>query len=203
MRVSVCIGTFGEASWQDTAALWALPSVEGQGAEEVLVRHEPEGTLASCRNALAREARGDWLCFLDADDALGPGYLDAMGKSMPEGRALLYPAVQFVAHRRQAIKRPRMIPEMDLRTGNFMVIGTLVQREVFEEVGGFHEWSLYEDWCLWQRCWKVGAIPRAVPEAVYVAQMRAGSRNRSPSRSEKLRLHFEIVAANFPEYAAT
>lgn len=92
-------------------------------------------------------------------------------------------------------------PEMDLRLGNWLVIGTLVQRQVFVEVGGFREWPLYEDWCLWQRCWKAGAEPVKVPDAVYVARVRGASRNRQPSRAEKLRIHGEIVAANFPGYS--
>ena len=79
-----------------------------------------------------------------------------------------------------------------------MVIGTLVQRAVFEEVGGFREWPIYEDWCLWQRCWLRGAEPVEVPDAHYIARIMPSSRNRGPSRALKLKYHREISQANFP-----
>lgn len=125
---------------------------------------------------------------------------EASAGGVPGRRWLLTPAVEYVARRGQR-KRPMIWPEMDLRLGNWLVIGTLVQRQVFVEVGGFREWPLYEDWCLWQRCWKAGAEPVKVPDAVYVARVRGASRNRQPSRAEKLRIHGEIVAANFPGYS--
>ncbi len=199
MNVSVIIGTFGDPAWEGRARKVALPSVEGQEAFEVLIGHEPDGDIASCRNRLAAQASGEWLCFLDADDELHPGYLDAMRSAAPgSGRALLTPAVAYVRQRGR-LPRATMWPVVDLRHGNYLVIGTLVQRAVFEEVGGFRVWPLYEDWCLWQRCWIRGATVVEVPEAVYIANVRFRSRNRSVLRqAERTRIHREIVAANFP-----
>lgn len=77
MKVSVLIGTYGDPSWAKLARR-ARASTAGQGAHEVLYGHEEHGTLASVRNSLAASASGDWLCFLDGDDELASGYLEAM-----------------------------------------------------------------------------------------------------------------------------
>ena len=51
--------------------------------------HDPDGTIASVRNELANTAKGEWLLFLDADDELAPGYLDAMTRALGQERAYL------------------------------------------------------------------------------------------------------------------
>lgn len=195
VNVSVIVATFGDREWQQMGSRTA----KQHDAYHV---HLPDGTLAGARNLGAASVPGEWLCFLDADDELGEGYMDAMSAALPTdgGRYLLAPAVAFVGRRGQ--RKPARIPPRahlrDLRDGNWLVIGTLVQRRVFLEVGGFREWPIYEDWCLWQRCWKAGAEVVEVPAAHYVARVRPSSRNRGPSRVMKLRYHHEIAAANFP-----
>lgn len=200
MNVSIVVATFGSEEWAAEGHRTSDRARASAGAFSVVNVHLVDGTLAEARNLGAEDASGDWLCFLDADDDLGPGYLEAMERAFllsSKEKALLAPAVAYVGRRGQR-KPARIPPKVDLRHGNWLVIGTLVQREVFIEVGGFREWPIYEDWCLWQRCWKAGAEPVEVPEAHYVARVRPESRNRGPSRAMKLRYHHEIAAANFP-----
>jgi glycosyltransferase involved in cell wall biosynthesis len=193
--VSVIVGTFGPPEWVKLAHDRAIPSAEALG---VPVVHRHAASLARARNDGAALARTEWLCFLDADDELTPGYFEAMAAAIADLRC---PAVSYVTGRRVA--DPKLWPECDLRDGNYLLIGTLVRKELFEAVGGFKTWPLYEDWCLWQRCWKAGASIEQVPDAVYRAHIRPQSRNREPSRQEKHRWHREIREANFPGLAAT
>jgi glycosyltransferase involved in cell wall biosynthesis len=196
MNVSIVVATYGSMEWANMGNECAAKAREHDAFSVVNV-HLHDGTLAEARNLGAEDATGDWLCFLDADDELAPGYLEEMAAAFPGGdRWLLTPAVQYV--RGRVWPRPKIWPAMDLRNGNYLVIGTLVPRAVFEEVGGFREWPMYEDWCLWQRCWKAGCEVVEVPDAVYVAHARPRSRNRSATRNMKVRVHREIVAANFP-----
>ena len=199
MNTSILISTHGAEEWEEMAWTVAFPSAEGQGAVEVIVTHLRDGTLAEARNQGARKASGDWLCFLDADDTLDPGYLARMEEALPpeEGRWLLTPAV---AYERGEKRQPAKIwPRVDLRHGNYLVIGTLVQAVVFEEVGGFREWGLYEDYDLFARCWIAGARVVEVPAAVYAARVRIQSRNRSPRRPEKLYWHQSIAHDLWPD----
>lgn len=208
MNVSVLIGTYGDPAWLDLADR-ALASTAGLGAYEVLHSHHEQGTLASVRNSLAASASGDWLCFLDADDELAPGYLyameaarDRLDQVMEPERAMFAPAVQYVTA--SGARYPARIPTKhhcggDIRRGSWLVIGTLVPRHMFHGVGGFREYPLYEDWALFAACWQAGCQIVEVPSAVYVAHMRKGSRNRGNDRQARLDAHRQITADLFPE----
>lgn len=209
------IATYGDDRWQEAAWSYAYPSVANVDAE-VIVRHDPNATLAEVRNAAAAHASGDWLCFLDADDQLGDGYLDAMsaaavanqlGREMrvyarlrptdvtptDEVRTsarygvadvLLVPAVQYVDGG-DCVGDPA-IPAWGRRLIdiNCAVIGTLIPRGLFERIGGFRELPIYEDFDLWLRCVREGAVMVAVPDAVYCATRSTDGRNSDVASEE-------------------
>lgn len=181
--ISVLISSFGEPKWEGLARRRAYPSVVDQGFHEVLVLHEPGMTLAEVRNANAARATGDFLCHLDADDELAPGFADAMKTALAgldEGEHLLTPAIKYGAGKK--FSTPRFWPEIDIKTGNWMVIGTLVPRQIFEHVSGWNEYELYEDWALLAKCMEAGATPIMVPDAHYMVHVSANSRNRGNSQ---------------------
>lgn len=201
------IATHGGDRWLRLAQTRALPSTSGQGFDDVVLTHLPDGTVAQARNEGARVATydhlADMLVFLDADDELAPGFCDAIRNvrltyDPSVVWTLLSPAVQYVrpVNRRTP---PKLWPRMAIENGNWMVIGTAVPSSLFSLVGGFREWPMYEDWCLWQRCVKAGAVCVDVPDAVYVAHATNGSRNRSPSGRERIAAHEMIRRANYPE----
>lgn len=149
--------------------------------------HQPDGTVASSRNAAAAEATGDWMIFLDADDELAPGYIDAMKAAQarhPGDNMLFTPAVQQI--KKGPPRPPFFFPECSFTTGNWIVIGTMVSRRLFLEVGGFDEHPHgLEDWQLWAKCVKAGAEVVRVPKAVYVAHFNQRSKHHVLSRDRK------------------
>ena len=204
MKISVLISSFGERKWERLARNRARPSVAGQGFHEVLLLHEPDMTLAEVRNANATRATGDYLCHLDADDQLASGFADAMHAALAglEGDYLLTPAIQYGAGKK--FSTPRFWPEIEIETGNWMVIGTLVPRHIFESAGGWVEYELYEDWATWAKCLQQGASIIKVPEAHYMAHVSAGSRNRGKSRKTYSYWRQRIGADIWPDlYCAT
>jgi GT2 family glycosyltransferase len=174
----------------------------------VLVKHEPEATISQVRNALGEEATGDWLCFLDADDELAQGYLSTMTRSWDRVRrhgkvplVLLTPQVSYVQPHGKRLA-PKHHRRGNLHDDNFLVVGTLVQRELFLRVGGFEDYPHgYEDWSLWAKCWKEGAQIVQVVGAVYVAYVNPDSKRRTAWRDHKLQLqmHHKIREELFPE----
>lgn len=192
MSVSILVCTHGDDRWSKLAAERAVPSAEAQNAREVIVVHERDSTLAEVRNHAADLASSDVLVFLDADDELEPGYLDAMrpwteprlalvGGELPtydEYPCLLVPSARYV-HRNRTPDRTCSIPSWgsSLIELNCAVIGTAIPRELFLRIGGFREWPAYEDFELWIRCVRSGAILQAVPTAVYRAYSSPNGRN--------------------------
>lgn len=201
MHVSIIISTYGEAHWAELAEKRALQSAWDQGAYEVLKAHHPKGPIALARNQLATAAEGDWLCFLDADDELAPGYLGAMARALEQEEGanprttalLLTPAVTYMrksgrgGHGGYKGDAPhfndRGIP---LSMDNWLVVGTLIQRDLFERVGGFSDYPHgFEDFSLWNKAWQMGAKIVKVPDAIYRAYVNPRSKHRVAWRDRK------------------
>jgi GT2 family glycosyltransferase len=161
----------------------------------VVVRQEDRGfRLAAARNLGARTATGDLLCFLDADTAPEPGYVEALVR-LPS----LSPEVVTVGRRRHAdfagvdVAAPVEVagPETELDEPAWLsrayrdsddllraddrsyrhVIGavTACTRWLLDEVGGWDEsFRAYggEDWEWAHRAWAAGAVLAHVPDAV-------------------------------------
>lgn len=163
----------------------------------MIVRHDPDGTIASVRNQLAEEAKNEWLVFLDADDQLAPGYVAAIEREQArhrEGRWLYTPMVSYV-HKGGRVQAARFWPEVPFEQGNWLVIGTAIERDLFLQVGGFRDYGDplgsigYEDWGLWARCWQAGAQVAKVRRAVYIAHVNPQSRNRAIDQQTKQHWH--------------
>lgn len=197
------VSTFGTPEWEERGSGVPLSSAIRQRPFEAFAYHADDLTLAAVRNEAATVAAGDWLCFLDGDDRLDPGYLHAMYRARerllevrtcvgcePEN-ALLVPAVsydnggQLTGPKIPAWGRP-------LEEINCAVIGTLIHRNVFRAVGGFRELPVYEDWDLWLRAVRYGASLVAVPDAVYVAAASPEGRNLALPTPERRRVYDRI-----------
>lgn len=196
MDVTVVVGTFGDASWSDLAVERAVPSVP----QDVPVIHTHAATLHDARNAGLARVESEWVCHLDADDELEPGYFDAMASGTADLRG---PSVRYVKPNRTGWPQLPRVAGHDhrctaecLTDGNWLVIGTLVRTELARQVGGWRDFSWSEDWDLWLRCYQAGATVEPITKAVYRAHMRPDSRNRAPQRHERLAAHNAIARAN-------
>jgi glycosyltransferase involved in cell wall biosynthesis len=194
--VTVVVATFGDPDWITLALDRAVPSAERLG---VPVLHTHGTSLHGARNTGLDLVETEWVCFLDADDELEPGYFDAMSQGTAALRA---PAVRYVTTDRGVPRVPTVAGHRHrcgadcLAFGNWLVIGTVAPAALLREVGGFCDWEWSEDWDLWVRCWKAGATVEAVPGAVYRAHVRRDSRNRAPSRDLRMSVHRAIAEAN-------
>lgn len=178
-ELTILICAYGDPEWRDLAYSRAFPSAAEQAL--TLVTYEADATLAQVRNAAAREAETEWLCFLDADDELDHGYVDAMSRHTAAD-CLLAPAVKFVDPSRET--EPPHIPNYgsDMRRVNTCVIGTLIRRRTFWEQGGFQEWPIFEDWDLFLGAHMCGVPIVYVPDAVYKAHVKPQGRNEPGDR---------------------
>jgi glycosyltransferase involved in cell wall biosynthesis len=198
--VAVC--TFGDPSWRELAESRAVPSTYGQ-APVIRVHGE---TLHDTRNEALEQVRTRFVVYLDADDELEPGYIQAMETGTADMRV---PSVRYVTDL-QKTRAPMLLKVWGpthrrhdctadcLPDGNFMVIGTAVRTDLLREAGGWRDFPWSEDWDAWLRCWHAGATIETIPTAVYRAHVRPDSRNRGATRQLREDTHWAIHRANFP-----
>jgi glycosyltransferase involved in cell wall biosynthesis len=153
-----------DGSTDNTQAL-----LEKHASEDSRVRviSQSNRGLAGARNTGIREAKGEYLCFLDADDVLLPEKLDKQVRFLNEN-----PSVDLV-YSDYFIGDPHLdpvglvavrIPKADLIDAYacrnwFGAMSPLVRMSLINRVGGFDE-SLpaSEDWDYWIRCAQVGTF---------------------------------------------
>lgn len=194
--VTICVATFGDETWVDTAQRMAIPSAGATGATVV---HRHAETIWGARNACLAEVTTDHVIYLDADDELEPGYLDAMGRVAGDVRV---PYVRYVTPRQppRAPIMPRVAGHRHvcqpvcLTAGNWIVVGAMARTQMMIDVGGWRAFG-WEDWDMWLRCHLAGHTITVAPGAVYRAHVHPGSRGRY-SRAESLRHHRAVAAAN-------
>ena len=198
MNVTVVIATYGDHEWSRRA--WGARASVADQTDEIFVIHCDECSIAQARNSAARWGNGEWLCFLDADDELAPGYLDAMRRAFEQERSdgdlLLTPAVQFVRKGRRW--EPHFLDRVNpLTDDNWLVVGTLIRRELFERVGGFSDFPHgFEDFSLWSKAWRIGARVVKVPDAVYVYNINPRSKHKIGWRNKAWQraTHYQVIA---------
>lgn len=184
--VTICVATFGDRYWQDKALATAVPSAMQQPA---LLNVQHGDTLADARNRCADLATTEWLVYLDADDHLEAGYIDAM---LAADGGLRAPELHLV-HPDGTIDIPELTTR-DMNVTNQCAIGTMIRREMLLDVGGFWEEPAWEDWSLFRRCWLLGASIVHVPGAVYVSHVDPAGRNSTVQAKQKL--HREIICSH-------
>jgi glycosyltransferase involved in cell wall biosynthesis len=194
---TVVVGTCGDRYWPHLARRRAIPSAKVQAR----VVHVHATDVATARNEGLNQVTTEFVVFLDADDELEPGFIEAMAGGFADLRV---PAIRQVIH---GVQHDPFIPQVSghdheceadcLRDGNWMVIGTAARAELVRNVGGFKsEWPVYEDYDLWQRMWLAGATIERMPTAIYRAHVQRVSRNRSMSVRRRNQIHEQIDLAN-------
>ena len=191
VKCSIIIATYGDAEWKQLALDRAFPSCENQGAHEIIVGHDTNLSIGPVRNVLASKASGDWLCFLDADDELAPGYLGAMTRALEREREysrndglLLTPAVSQVRKGRPS--HPDFYKEVPLEMANWLIVGTLISKSLFDQVRGFGDYPHgFEDWSLWHKAARAGARVVRVKDAVYIQHVNPHSKHRRGWRNRR------------------
>src|SRR5271166_2944788 len=140
----------------------------------------PREGVSAARNAGAQRTDAPWLLFLDADDRLTEGAVEALAAEIRRGVSLVYGDYERIDEqgrtvgKRGWIRNLRSKPSGEIREpllgGNFIINGGVLicEREAFLKVGGFPaQLSLCEDWHLWCQLATVGEaryLPRRVME---------------------------------------
>src|ERR671919_1101739 len=129
--------------------------------DEIVLLRQPNGGEASAKNAAAREAKGDFVLILDADDVYLPRRVEALtelASARPDLDILTSDALLVANGRpvRRVYDDSWTFEVADQRRAilerNFIFGHAAVRRELLLDSGGFDESILWTtDWDLWLR----------------------------------------------------
>lgn len=142
----------------------------------VRVVHQKNQGLPGARNAGIAEARGEFVCCLDADDRLSTTYLERCVEALDrDSSASIAFGVQQNFGESDARFDNGSYDFARLCRNNLMSVCAVYRRRAWVEVGGYNPMTSYEDWDFWIGCGEHGHFGIHVPEALWYYRVRAGS----------------------------
>jgi glycosyltransferase involved in cell wall biosynthesis len=155
------------------------------------VMNLPNGKLAKARNAGIREAKGELICTLDADDKFAPSFLkkavDILDKE-PETGVVNCWVKNFGANqkpwRNQAVDGSSFLIE------NSSTACCLFRKKCWEDVDGYDENMTkgLEDWEFWIKISKMGWRFHTIPEFLFYYRKREDSMLQKDTRPQMMEI---------------
>jgi glycosyltransferase involved in cell wall biosynthesis len=130
-----------------------------------LVKTNGFGQPALSRNFGRTFAKGDLLCFLDADDEIKPNYIAEAVKLLKKNRDIYIAYSDAIFSKDGYIKAPEY-DYAGLIYSNQLMYCSVMRKEVFDTVGGFRDNVRgVEDWDFWIAAGARGFFAKRIPQA--------------------------------------
>ncbi|MDH4580939.1 glycosyltransferase family 2 protein [Pseudomonas sp. BN415] len=159
--------------------------IDGLDLSRVSVIRQANSGPASARNAGIEQARGRYICCLDADDYVAPTYLEKCLLLLEGniGIRLAYSWVRLVGKEQRLHRVADFDPGL-LRYFNPICSAAVFHRADWQAVGGFDEAreTMYEDWDFWISLARIGVRGKVIEEALLFYHQQPGSRLQEGNR---------------------
>ena len=165
---------------------------------EVKVFHQTNAGVSAARNKAIQKAQGEYILPLDADDRIGPTYIEHAVKAMTPDVRVVGCRAEFIGDKQGIWKLPAYSPAL-LARKNMIHISSLFRKADWQRVGGFCEEEIYrEDWDFWLSIMSLGGSYIRLPETGLYYRVQAQSRRRT-AKAQK-RLIVDAINRRHPEY---
>jgi glycosyltransferase involved in cell wall biosynthesis len=150
------------------------------------VIRQPNAGQAKARNTGIKDALGDWVALLDADDWWEPEKLARQAAAIHHDTVLVYTGARYLDDRgTRSIRRaldPHTAGKMLRYCNPIIASSVLFQRQAVADIGGFNvKAPPCEDWELWYRLLPLGRFA-AVDEPLTQYWLSPQSSSASPER---------------------
>lgn len=123
---------------------------------EVKVLTQTNAGVSAARNHAIREAKGEYILPVDADDKISKTFIEHAMEAMQEGIRVVGCRAEFFGARSGEWKLPTYSPAL-LARKNMIPISSLFRKKDWLQVGGFCEEEIYrEDWSFWISLMELG-----------------------------------------------
>jgi O-antigen biosynthesis protein len=147
---------------------------------KVTVLHTENRGVAAARNWGIRHASGRYILPLDADDRIGPTYLEQAVRALDADPRLgiVYCQAEFFGEKTGRVELPEFnFPGILL--GNMIFNSSLYRRADWETVGGYRDNFHWEDYDFWLSLLELDRTVYHIPEVLYFYRQSAHSRSNS------------------------
>jgi glycosyltransferase involved in cell wall biosynthesis len=174
---------------------WSVQRIDALCTDGVKLVRQPNKGLPGARNAGIRQASGDWIIPLDADDQLAPDALQTYAERIAAepGVDIWYPDVQHFGLEEDIWPAPNFDAWRMLQY-NLMICSSAIRRRVFDEVSynermrhGYEDWEFYI-----HACCERGFVAQTLRKPVFRYRrwgfsMLSASEQRSAELREQIR----------------
>ena len=165
---------------------------------EVRVIHQANAGVSAARNHAIREAKGEYILPVDADDKISPTYIEHAVEALKEGVRVVGCRAEFFGARTGEWKLPAFSHAL-LARKNMIPITSLFRKADWQQVGGFCEEEIYrEDWSFWISMMELGGTYVRLDEIGLYYRVLPVSR-RSKAKTQK-RVIVDAINRLHPAY---
>lgn len=166
--------------------------------KEVRVLSQANAGVSAARNHAIREAKGEYILPVDADDKISSSFIAHAVEAMQEGVRVVGCRAEFFGARTGEWKLPPFSHAL-LARKNMIPISSLFRKADWQQAGGFCEEEIYrEDWSFWISLMELGGTYVKLDEIGLYYRVLPVSR-RKKAKAQK-RVIVEAINRLHPQY---